>query len=89
MDAPISAEKTQPVQRHTSRTDSGNSVQKEKTPSHYDPEGVESQVVAEDKEPQREGLYQRFRPFILAGSALLILGWWISATVLQATRRRW
>ena len=89
MDAPISAEKTQPVQRHTSRTDSGNSVQKEKTPSHYDPEGVESQVVAEDKEPQREGLYQRFRPFVLAGCALVILGWWISATVLQATRRRW
>ena len=89
MDAPISAEKTQPVQRHTSRTDSGNSVQKEKVPSHYDPEGVEGQVVAEDREPQREGLYRRFRPFILAGCALVILGWWISATVLQATRRRW
>ncbi|KAF5389357.1 hypothetical protein D9757_004387 [Collybiopsis confluens] len=33
--------------------------------------------------------YQRFRPFILAGSAAVIIGWWISATVLKATRHRW
>ena len=33
--------------------------------------------------------YQRLRPFILAGLALLILGWWISSIVLPATRHRW
>ena len=33
--------------------------------------------------------YQKLRPFILAGLAAVILGWWISATVLEATRHRW
>ena len=35
------------------------------------------------------GLYPKFRPYILTALALLILGWWISATVLKATRHRW
>ncbi|KAG7090879.1 hypothetical protein E1B28_009960 [Marasmius oreades] len=33
--------------------------------------------------------YQRFRPFILAVVAAVILGWWISSIVLKATRHRW
>ncbi|XP_006460871.1 hypothetical protein AGABI2DRAFT_68805 [Agaricus bisporus var. bisporus H97] len=33
--------------------------------------------------------YARFRPYILGGIAAAILGWWISATVLPATRHRW
>ncbi|KAF8891723.1 Na+ dependent nucleoside transporter C-terminus-domain-containing protein [Infundibulicybe gibba] len=39
--------------------------------------------------PEQRGRYRRFRPFILIGFALIILGWWISATVLKATRHRW
>lgn len=39
--------------------------------------------------PPRNPLYPRLRPLILAGLALLILGWWISATILPATRHRW
>jgi len=31
----------------------------------------------------------KFRPYLLAALALLILGWWISSTVLKATRHRW
>ena len=38
---------------------------------------------------RRHEVYQKLRPFILAGLALVILGWWISATVLEATRHRW
>ena len=30
-----------------------------------------------------------WRPLVLTALALLILGWWISATVLKATRGRW
>lgn len=46
------------------------------------------------EDPEAEGekkvsFYQRYRPFILAGIAIVILGWWISATVLPATRHRW
>lgn len=33
--------------------------------------------------------YERLRPYILVAMALVILGWWISATVLPATRHRW
>lgn len=38
---------------------------------------------------RRHAIYHRLRPFILAGLAALILGWWISATILEATRHRW
>jgi len=44
--------------------------------------------IEADKE-KKHRVYLRFRPFILCGLALLILGWWISATVLPATRHRW
>jgi CNT family concentrative nucleoside transporter len=43
----------------------------------------------EDEEDEKNTFYWRFRPFILGGLAAAILGWWISATVLQATRSRW
>jgi len=33
--------------------------------------------------------YAQLHPYILTGLALVILGWWISSTVLQATRHRW
>ena len=47
----------------------------------------EADIEADIERKQRA--YRRFRPFILCGLALLILGWWISATVLPATRPRW
>ena len=47
--------------------------------------------VAHDSEEKQSpiGLYPKLRPYILTALALLILGWWISATVLKATRHRW
>lgn len=45
-----------------------------------------------DIEAHREkkaGIWRRIRPFFLTALGLLILGWWISATVLPATRHRW
>ncbi|CAE6502027.1 unnamed protein product [Rhizoctonia solani] len=44
---------------------------------------------AERKRQRRGEIYNKYRPFILAAVALVILGWWISATVLKATRHRW
>jgi len=71
------------VQRSSSR--SSLSVRKEKA-SNEDPENIVviSQDDDADKPPQT-----KYRPFILGALALLILGWWISATVLRATRHRW
>lgn len=44
---------------------------------------------ANPEEDEKNTFYWRFRPFILGGLAAVILGWWISATVLKATRPRW
>jgi concentrative nucleoside transporter, CNT family len=38
---------------------------------------------------RRAAFWGQYRPFILGGIAAVILGWWISSTVLKATRHRW
>ncbi|KAG8806944.1 hypothetical protein FRC17_004717 [Serendipita sp. 399] len=43
----------------------------------------------EEQRTRRSSVWRKIRPFFLTGLALLILGWWISATVLEATRHRW
>ncbi|KAI0070269.1 H+/nucleoside cotransporter [Panus rudis PR-1116 ss-1] len=77
------------VERKASRTtDSSN----EKI---IDPEVQESKEIAQDQAEieearlRRHQFYVKFRPVILGLLAALILGWWISATVLKATRHRW
>jgi concentrative nucleoside transporter, CNT family len=47
------------------------------------------EVAHGSEEKQSLLLYPKLRPYILTALALLILGWWISATVLKATRDRW
>ena len=46
----------------------------------------EEEDIEHDK-AQRASLWRRIRPFALTALALLILGWWISATII--TRHRW
>ena len=51
-------------------------------------------ITADDQLVRDEKLFQfvtydKLRPFILTALALLILGWWVSATILKATRHRW
>lgn len=48
-------------------------------------------VVAEDHDEklEQETFSTKYKHFILGALALLILGWWISATILPATRHRW
>lgn len=53
-----------------------------------EPEEV-SVISQNDKAAVSESFMTRYKPFILSGLALLILGWWVSATVLPATRHRW
>ncbi|CAL1708200.1 unnamed protein product [Somion occarium] len=79
------------IERKTSRT-TGSSITNEKT---IDPEVQESKELAnddievEEARSKREAFYRKYRPLILGGIAAVILGWWISATVLKATRHRW
>jgi len=57
---------------------------------HGDAEANDVEVSVVAKEPswfsRNRGLVRRLRLFALAA---LVLGWWISATILRATRHRW
>ncbi|KZV69356.1 H+/nucleoside cotransporter [Peniophora sp. CONT] len=47
-------------------------------------------LVEEEERPGFFGRHQRLvRPFVLFALAATILGWWISSTILPATRHRW
>jgi len=84
---------TEVVERKASRTSESDASNNEK--GGIDPEVQQIKELAHDEtevegaRKWRHDLYARFRPFILAGLALVILGWWISATVLERTRHRW
>ena len=56
-----------------------------------DPEKASAAPVDEEEEDVSTltKLYRRFRPFVLAALAAVILGWWITSTILPATRHRW
>ena len=49
----------------------------------------EGHVESDSEKSHHSEFYSRARPFILFGLAVVILGWWISATILKATRHRW
>jgi CNT family concentrative nucleoside transporter len=55
----------------------------------HDARVAEDTAEVEEARQQRDSFYARYRPFILAATAAVILGWWISATVIPATRHRW
>lgn len=73
------------LEKRLSRSDS-SSVEKPKN----DPTNVGSDPEDDDPKVHHSWLsYTRLRPFILAGSIVVILGWWISSLVLPSTRHRW
>ncbi|KAJ7497101.1 Na+ dependent nucleoside transporter C-terminus-domain-containing protein [Mycena latifolia] len=78
----------EPVQRKTTRS-TGSYNEKEAHPVDHEAVLAKDTEDVEAARTRRENMYSKFRPFILAGLALLILGWWISATILKATRHRW
>lgn len=53
-----------------------------------DPE-INAPSEDEEEESRRSQFYRKFRPYILTGVGLVIFGWWVSATILKATRHRW
>jgi CNT family concentrative nucleoside transporter len=53
-----------------------------------DPEAL-AKFQTTEEESAASIFYAKARPYILGGFAAAILGWWISATVLPATRHRW
>ncbi|KAL5507127.1 hypothetical protein ACEPAH_6583 [Sanghuangporus vaninii] len=83
--------------RRVSRSDSGSeSLHKGAVEDPIDKEQqILAQEIAKDEEEvehdrqRRHELYMKFRPYILGLTAAVILGWWISSTVLERTRHRW
>ncbi|KAF8524798.1 Na+ dependent nucleoside transporter C-terminus-domain-containing protein [Hysterangium stoloniferum] len=49
---------------------------------------VENSINDESKEKEKKQS-RKYKPYILIALAFLIFGWWVSATVLKATRHRW
>ena len=50
---------------------------------------AEDEAEVKDDQRRWDAFYAKSRSFILAALAALILGWWISSTVLKVTRHRW
>ena len=77
------------------RTTSGSSYSQDKGPGDaekgaVDPPVYDRHVDEDDTESQtRRAFWAQYQPFILAIVAAIILGWWISSTILKATRHRW
>ena len=80
---------TPAVQYGRTKSPSVDSTAKDLEKLHEKQTSEPGPVTVDAQEPKPPSLYQRFRPLILGALAALILGWWISATVLKATRHRW
>ncbi|KAJ3569600.1 hypothetical protein NP233_g4945 [Leucocoprinus birnbaumii] len=81
-------EKGNLVHRETQRSSESLSYEKKESNAPVEVEG-DSKYEAEATQEERPTFYNRFRPYILSLLAAVILGWWISATILPATRHRW
>ncbi|KAG5643825.1 hypothetical protein DXG03_009602 [Asterophora parasitica] len=69
---------------------SSESLAKEKSDYSNDkPHDLETNQPVEEEEEKPNSFYAKIQPLFPPALALLILGWWISATVLKATRHRW
>lgn len=94
--APLTTTTATPVQDTIERRvshSSASSIQKgavhDKEQQILEKELEKDEEEVEHDRKRRHELYVKFRPLILAALAALILGWWISATILKATRHRW
>ncbi|KIJ39428.1 hypothetical protein M422DRAFT_32685 [Sphaerobolus stellatus SS14] len=67
------------------RPRSSESIEKAEEKKETDIEAATSETSSEDEKKTTRS----YRPYILAVLAAVILGWWISSTVLPATRHRW
>ncbi|PSR73877.1 hypothetical protein PHLCEN_2v10297 [Hermanssonia centrifuga] len=52
-------------------------------------EVLHDEAEIDEADSRHHSYYAKLRPYILGGLALVILGWWISATIMKTTRHRW
>jgi len=78
---------TSAIEQHPVKPGSTDALSEDKEKqNHAEAQSFASQEFAEEDRPDQ---HSKFRPYILALTAAVILAWWISSTVLQATRHRW
>jgi len=85
-------------------TSTAGQIAVRRTPSHSSTSSLQKKekdvpesavYFSKDLEENSPGIQQdilfteKYRAYILAALAAVVLGWWISATVLEATRHRW
>ncbi|KAJ7594748.1 Na+ dependent nucleoside transporter C-terminus-domain-containing protein [Mycena floridula] len=78
------------LEKQTGTSSSGSIDEKVQLKKESQQPTADVEMVKDDKEEEQAtgpSFYTRFRPFILGATALVILGWWISAMIL--TRYRW
>jgi concentrative nucleoside transporter, CNT family len=80
------------LQRHASAVPRESLSDKDEKSVHNaktEPNVTDLETPANAEDSENAGQRSWYRTLILVGLAVLILGWWISATVLKATRHRW
>ena len=95
-DSPHHIAEATALQRKQSRSSGADSIAKgDPTPDPTnvqvaDPEKAQPHGLPQDNEEStRTKLTRKYRVVVLGALSALILGWWISSTVLEATRHRW
>lgn len=75
--------------RERKDSESSHSVSKEKRDVEPHLEEANLKLDEESAEERSPSFASKYKPFILTALALVILGWWISSTILEKTRHRW
>ena len=89
MEAPYDRSRVAPVARKSSSLSSHDNEKAIDHDTEVAKEVAHDQAELDEADARQHTIYTKLRPYILVGLALVILGWWISATVLETTRHRW
>ncbi|KAF8160955.1 Na+ dependent nucleoside transporter C-terminus-domain-containing protein [Crassisporium funariophilum] len=83
--SPVIRERTSGVIKHASRSSLDSAIKEKELEQDVEVAATHD----EQDESKSTGLYSKLRPYLLTALALVILGWWISSTILKTTRHRW
>jgi len=93
---PVASTTAKPSDKVVQRTTSGSSFSQEKVPAGAEKGAAEPPTYGHhadedlsESQARRRAFWTQYKPFALAAIAAVILGWWISSTILKATRHRW
>jgi concentrative nucleoside transporter, CNT family len=86
---PVTHDEISPYTADEKQRGSSTSLAKERPIADAAALDAKEEADIEANRKKQASIWRKIRPFFLTALILLILGWWISATVLPATRHRW